>query len=62
MRPANAPTLIKRYGGCRFYDTVRLQYVTHDDLAELVSNGERFVVCDAETGEDLTRTVLNALQ
>lgn len=36
--------------------TVHLQYVTPDDLAELVSNGERFVVRDAESGEDLTRT------
>jgi polyhydroxyalkanoate synthesis regulator protein len=39
-----------------------LIYVTQDDLAEMVLNGERFTVRDAETGEDVTRAVLDRLQ
>jgi polyhydroxyalkanoate synthesis regulator protein len=64
MRPdtAYAPTLIKRYGGRRLYDTVRMQYRTHDDLAEMTLRGARFVVRDADTGEDLTRAVLDTLE
>jgi polyhydroxyalkanoate synthesis regulator protein len=62
MRPASAsPILIKRYGGSRHYDTQHLRYVTRDDLADLILNGERFVVRDAETGEDLTRAILDAV-
>jgi len=57
-----APTLIKRYGGRRLYGTVRLIYLTHDDSTEMVLNGERFTVRDAETGEDVTRAVLDRLQ
>ena len=57
-----APTLIKRYAGRRLYDTTRLIYLTRDDLAEMVLNGEPFTVRDAETGEDVTRAVLDRLQ
>jgi polyhydroxyalkanoate synthesis repressor PhaR len=57
-----SPTLIKRYAGRRLYDTARLIYLTRDDLAEMVLNGERFTVRDAETGEDVTRAILDRLQ
>ena len=33
-------------------------YVTLEDLAGLVRNGEDFVVYDAKSGEDITRSVL----
>ena len=57
-----APTLIKRYAGHRLYDTARLIYRTYDDLAGMVLDGERFIVRDADTGEDVTRAVLDHLQ
>jgi polyhydroxyalkanoate synthesis repressor PhaR len=53
--------LIKRYAGHRLYNTVSLTYVSLDDLAEMILGGNRFVVRDAETGDDITRGILNRL-
>jgi polyhydroxyalkanoate synthesis repressor PhaR len=53
--------LIKRYAGRRLYDTAGLTYVTLDDLADLVLKRQRFVVRDAETGNDITREILDRL-
>ena len=55
------PTLIKRYGGSRLYDAVALRYLSWDDLAELVVRGERFVVRDAKTDNDITQEILDRL-
>ena len=53
--------LIKSYAGRRLYNTVSLTYVSFDDLAEMILVGDRFVVRDAETGDDITRDILNRL-
>lgn len=52
------PTVIKKYANRRLYDTGRSSYVTLDDLSEMVQEGHEFVVKDAKSGEDITRTVL----
>jgi polyhydroxyalkanoate synthesis repressor PhaR len=52
------PTTIKKYANRRLYDTGTSTYVTLEDLAAMVKRGEDFVVCDAKTGEDITRPVL----
>ncbi len=51
-------TIIKKYANRRLYDTGRSSYVTLDDLSEMVRDGYEFVVQDAKSGEDLTRSVL----
>ena len=57
--PADKPKIIiKKYANRRLYHTGTSAYVTLDDLAAMVHNGEDFVVQDARTGEDLTRGVL----
>ena len=55
------PVLIKRYDNRRLYNTVTAAYVTLDDLEGMVLSGERFVVRDAQTGEDITRVLLDRL-
>ena len=52
------PTIIKKYANRRLYDTGRSSYVTLSDLSEMVQEGHEFVVKDAKTGEDITRSVL----
>ena len=54
------PVLIKKYDS-RLYNTETASYLTFRDLAEMVLNGERFVVRDAKTGEDVTRDFLDRL-
>lgn len=55
------PTLVKKYANRRLYDTVRSIYITQDDLREMVKTGEEFLVVDAKSGEDLTRSVLTQI-
>lgn len=55
------PTVIKKYANRRLYDTGRSSYVTLDDLCEMVKEGIDFVVIDAKTEADITRSVLTQI-
>ncbi len=55
------PITIKKYANRRLYNMQSSTYVTLEDLCEMVKKGEEFVVVDAKTGEDLTRTVLTQI-
>jgi len=58
MADAAEPITIKKYANRRLYNTGTSTYVTLEDLATMVKDGEDFVVYDAKTGEDITRSVL----
>ena len=58
MAADKEPTVIKKYANRRLYHTGTSSYVTLEDLALLVRGGEEFVVVDAKSGEDITRSVL----
>ena len=53
--------VIKKYANRRLYNTATSTYVTLDDLAAMVKGGTDFVVYDAKTGEDITRSVLTQI-
>jgi polyhydroxyalkanoate synthesis repressor PhaR len=55
------PTTIKKYANRRLYNTGTSAYVTLEDLSHMVKRGEDFVVHDAKTGEDITRSVLTQI-
>jgi polyhydroxyalkanoate synthesis repressor PhaR len=55
---ASEPFAIKKYANRRLYHTGSSEYVTLEDLATMVKAGQDFVVSDAKTGEDITRSVL----
>ncbi|HVY18781.1 MAG TPA: polyhydroxyalkanoate synthesis repressor PhaR [Bauldia sp.] len=61
MAKEEEPTVIKKYANRRLYNTGTSTYVTLEDLAAMVKNGEDFTVVDAKTGEDITRTVLTQI-
>ena len=52
---------IKKYANRRLYNTKTSSYVTLDHLAEMIKDNENFVVVDAKSGEDLTRSVLTQI-
>jgi polyhydroxyalkanoate synthesis repressor PhaR len=58
MAEEKEPVTIKKYANRRLYNTGTSTYVTLEDLAAMVKDGEDFVVFDAKTGEDITRSVL----
>jgi polyhydroxyalkanoate synthesis repressor PhaR len=58
MAKSDEPITIKKYANRRLYNTGTSTYVTLEDLATMVKAGENFVVFDAKTSEDITRSVL----
>jgi polyhydroxyalkanoate synthesis repressor PhaR len=53
--------VIKKYANRRLYNTASSSYVTLEHLAEMVKQGVDFVVYDAKTNDDITRTVLTQI-
>jgi polyhydroxyalkanoate synthesis repressor PhaR len=61
MAKPEEPIVIKKYANRRLYNTGTSTYVTLEDLAAMVKKGEDFVVYDAKTSEDITRSVLTQI-
>jgi polyhydroxyalkanoate synthesis repressor PhaR len=52
---------VKKYANRRLYNTATSSYVTLDDLSRMVKEGIEFVVHDAKSGDDITRSVLTQI-
>jgi polyhydroxyalkanoate synthesis repressor PhaR len=55
------PVIVKKYANRRLYNTESSSYITLDNLAEMVRENRDFVVYDAKSGEDITRSVLTQI-
>jgi len=53
--------IIKRYANRKLYDTERSCYVTLDEIAEMVREGEEIQIIDQKTSEDLTSVTLTQI-
>ena len=61
-KPAETPpVVVKKYANRRLYNTESPSYITLDNLAEIIRKGRDFVVYDAKSGEDITRSVLTQI-
>ena len=61
-KPApESAVVIKKYANRRLYNTSTSTYVTLDDLSAMVKAGTNFVVYDAKSGEEITRSVLTQI-
>ena len=61
MAKSAEPVTIKKYANRRLYNTGTSTYVTLEDLAAMVKKGEDFVVFDAKSGDEITRSVLTQI-
>jgi len=52
------PIIIEKYANRRRYNTGTYTFVTLDELAAMVKRGKKFLVYEAKTGADITRSVL----
>lgn len=50
--------IIKRYSNRKLYDTERSTYITLDEIADMVKDGEDIRIIDNSTKEDLTNVTL----
>ncbi|WP_020590908.1 polyhydroxyalkanoate synthesis repressor PhaR [Kiloniella laminariae] len=55
------PIVIKKYANRRLYNTATSSYVTLDHLCQMVKEDVDFVVYDAKSGNDITRSVLTQI-
>jgi polyhydroxyalkanoate synthesis repressor PhaR len=55
---ATSERVIKKYPNRRLYDTRTSSYITLAEIKQLVMANEEFVVRDAKSSEDLTRSIL----
>lgn len=55
---ADMPIIIKKYANRRLYNTATSQYITQDDLRDMVRENVDFKVQDAKTSKDLTHNIL----
>ena len=55
------PVVVKKYANRRLYNTESSSYITLDTLADMVRVGRDFVVYDARSGDDITRSVLTQI-
>ncbi len=53
--------IIKKYANRRLYNTASSSYVTLEHLSEMVKQNIDFVVYDAKTNDDITRSVLTQI-
>jgi polyhydroxyalkanoate synthesis repressor PhaR len=60
-KSATDRVIIKKYANRRLYNTRSSTYVTLEHLSEMVKEGVDFVVYDAKTNEDITRSVLTQI-
>jgi polyhydroxyalkanoate synthesis repressor PhaR len=58
---AKPPVVVKKYANRRLYNTESSSYITLDTLATMVREGRDFIVYDAKSGEDITRSVLTQI-
>jgi polyhydroxyalkanoate synthesis repressor PhaR len=59
--PPGERVVIKKYANRRLYNTASSSYVTLEHLSEMVKQNIDFVVYDAKTNEDITRSVLTQI-
>ena len=53
-----SPVIVKRYAGSRLYDGPGRRYVSAEQLRDWAAKGVAVEITDAETGLDITRTML----
>ncbi|GAC1584276.1 MAG: hypothetical protein NVS3B20_14280 [Polyangiales bacterium] len=53
--------IVKKYGNRRLYDTKQSRYITLEELAEKIRQGQDARVIDAKTGDDLTQATLTQI-
>ena len=60
-RKGGKVAIVKKYANRRLYNTASSSYVTLDELCQMVREGHEFLVYDAKTGDDITRSVLTQI-
>ena len=55
------PRLIKRYGSRKLYDTENSSYVSLEELAGWIRDGQQLQVVDNESGDDVTAAILTQI-
>lgn len=58
METINNQRVIKKYKNRKLYDPVLSEYISNDDILQMVRSNTEFKVIQNETNENVTKTVL----
>jgi polyhydroxyalkanoate synthesis repressor PhaR len=61
MPKPEEPIVIRKYPNRRLYNTETSAYIMLEYLADMIRQDEDFVVYDAKSGEDITRSVVTQI-
>ena len=61
IKDKDDPIIIKKYANRRLYNTATSSYITLEYLCQMVKDGNNFIVLDAKTKNDITRSVLTQI-
>ena len=61
VKPSAKVKIIKRYQNRKLYDTNQSCYVTLDEIAQMIKNGDDLRVIDNKTKNDITQATLTQL-
>ncbi len=61
MAESTEPRIIKRYANRKLYDMSESCYITHDEIAQLLQQGQDVRIIDNRTKEDLTQATLTQI-
>ncbi len=53
---------IKKYANGRFYDTETKNYITRDQISDLMSSQKKFEIIETKTGKDITQEVTSQIK
>jgi len=53
---------IKKYANGRFYDTETKNYITRDQISDLMSSQKKFEIVETKTGKDITQEVTSQIK
>lgn len=57
----SSPLVLKKYSNRRLYDTHNSRYVTLDDVANMIRDGQQVQIQDATSGEEVTAFILTQI-
>jgi len=61
MQPIKKKRLVKRYPNRKLYDTLASRYVTLEDIAQMIREGEDVQIVDNRSQDDLTSVTLTQI-
>lgn len=62
LKKEDAMYTIKRYANGRFYDTEEKNFITREQIAQMIKSGKKFSIVNTKTGKDITEEIVSQIK